>query len=178
MLKKFGLLMIVLFVGLMACEKNEELTVQINPGIDTVEINTPFYDQGATCKMGSETIPCEVYHNNVDTTKIGTYQIVYMATNGEESLVAVRMVTITDETAPVMTLLPGVDTVTIEDIWVDAGVEISDNSGEILTAETETVGLTDSIGQFYVYYSATDSSGNVTTIIRIVIVVESTIITS
>ena len=178
MLKKLGLLMFLLFIGLVSCEKNEELSVTINPGIDTVEINTPFYDQGATCKVGSESIACEVYHNNVDTTKLGTYQIAYMATNGEESIVAIRMVTITDETAPVVMLLPGVDTVTLEDVWVDAGVEISDNSGEILTAVTETVGLTDSVGQFFVFYSATDSSGNVTIIIRAVNVVEGTIITS
>ena len=85
------------------------------------------------------------------------------------------------QTAPVLTLLPGIDTVEVEQSWIDAGVEVSDNYDDNVIVVTEyneqdfapTSSISfSSVGTFEIRYVAIDDSGNETSIIRYVHVIE------
>ena len=83
-----------------------------------------------------------------------------------------RYVIVTDQTAPVIELNIGVDTVKLNDAWTDGGVTTIDNSGESILAVVSGSVDTSTTGTYQIDYTATDSSGNTSSIIRYVTVYE------
>ncbi len=156
-----------LFIGCINVEESD-VTIVIKPGIDTVEVNSEYVDNGATAKANNWTIAYDIVENDVDITSVGVYQILYETTYRGFTKQALRVVTVVDETPPVVTLKSGLDTIYEGDTWVDAGIETSDNS--LLPVETETEGVVsaDYAGEYHIKYIVTDQAGNQTEIVRYV----------
>jgi len=148
------------------------LKISLNPGIDTIEIGSQYIDAGATASYGYRSLTPVVIENNVDTSTIGVYEITYHISYLEYEKSIVRMITVIDETPPVIILNSGVDTIVVGQTWIDSGAQVLDNSNEIIeVVVTNSVDL-NTPGEYIVTYSATDSSGNQSEITRYVNVIE------
>ena len=148
-----------------------KLEIALNPGVDTVEVFSNYVDAGATARFGTKSVQVTV-ESYVDITKIGQYFVYYSATYEGVTVQIRRSVMVIDETAPVLRLNSGIDTIILGTEWIDAGVTIVDNSNEILTATVVSNVNIDMVGEYTVTYTATDSSGNTSTIVRYVNVIE------
>jgi hypothetical protein len=163
----------ILILGLAACTDIGPIQVlmKLNPGIDTIEINQLYQDSGATATVGTRTLKVEVLENTVDITRLGVYQIRYGVTYREKSYEIKRYVHVIDETPPVLSLHAGVDTIFVGDTWIDSGVTVIDNSGESIIAIKQGEVHPQIAGIYEITYQATDSSGNTSSVIRIVTVI-------
>ena len=110
---------------------------------------------------------------NVDV--IGSYTVTYTATDaaGNDATAVVRMVNVVDLTAPVITLTGDAEiNHNYGDVYIDAGATATDNvDGDVAATTTDTI-LIDKIGSYGITYTAVDDAGNVTTLERIVDVVD------
>lgn len=173
MKKGLFLVMIVLAVILSSCTEVslDYLDFELNPGMDTIDLGETHVDAGAIAYYGLKELVVLVISNNVDSTHEGVYDIIYQTSHRDLVLTLVRKVTVKDQTPPVVTLNPGVDTILVGEEWHDAGVTVSDNSdGEILIEVLGEVLTT--AGRYEIIYRVTDSSDLQTTITRIVYVIE------
>ena len=167
--------MIVIFITLFLVSCTDPnpslLTIELYPGYDTVEIHTDFYDEGALSEYEGIALRDTVISNNVDTSKLGTYTIVYQVTSHGFTKQITRKVIVVDQTAPTGSLNPGVDTVYVGSIWSDAGVTTFDNSlGTVIVTVIGSVN-TEIEDEFVIEYILTDESGNVTCLFRYVNVI-------
>lgn len=163
---------LVLFMGCEELPSDGEVNMELNPGIDTIEINTDFVDAGVEATVDGRNLSVNVVDGEVDTSTLGTYTITYEATYESKAYRLERHVYVIDETPPVLELNPGVDTVFVGDDWTDAGVSVSDNSLEALdytvTGDVDTLVA----GTYEIIYSATDSSDNEGQVSRFVVVMD------
>ena len=137
----------------------------------TVELGTTYVDAGATTNEGT----ISIISNNIDTNLVGSYSIVYSATDAAgNTSTATRTVNVVDTTAPEVTLT-GAATVTVElgGTYTELGATATDASGTVAVVITGTVD-TDAVGSYTVIYSSTDASGNEGTATRTVNVVDTT----
>ncbi len=159
----------IIFIGCNA--KIDDIDFYLNPGIDTITLDSEYEDPGVTAKVFGLKRSTEVLENTVDTSQIGTYYITYKFEYKEFYFELTRIVVVIDETPPVLNLNPGIDTIKVGQIWVDAGVSIDDN------IENDTIVIvsgnvdTATRGSYIITYTATDSTGNSSTITRIVNVI-------
>jgi len=163
-----ALTMVLLLIG---CGKDYEVTIGLNVGNDTVEIRELWTDSGAYVDTETERIPV-FSTDTVNTAILGEYEITYNYTFEEKEYSITRYVMVADQTAPIITLLPGIDTIQLNEDWIDGGCSVTDNSGEVLTCTTDSVVDSTVAGEYQVLYTAEDSSGNEGFITRIVTVVE------
>jgi len=163
----------LVLVMLGACDAvPAALEIGLNPGIDTVDVNTSFEDAGAWAAYGDRVIDVIVVLDDVDITSLGTYTIIYEASYGDETVNVTRIVTVIDALQPVISLNPGIDTVVVGQPWTDAGVTVTDNSGfEVSLTVTGEVDIW-TPGTYMVTYTATDRSGNEAALTRGVFVIE------
>ncbi len=161
-------IIMALLILLSGCSEvnSEYLNMELNPGIDTIELGTPHIDAFAQASYGLRTLDVVIIFTDVDIHRVGTYEIVYEATYGGISKVIRRKVNVVDQTAPVVVLNPGIDTVMIGETWNDSGVEAIDESE--ISSITVSGDVVDSVGDYTITYTVTDVHGNTTTIIRIV----------
>ena len=150
---------------------NDEIYLKLNSGQDTVEINTEWIDSGAKFVLNDEEFDMTTT-DNVDVTTLGLYQVSYTYTYQETEYEIIRYVIVLDQTKPAIELNLGVDTIKVGNNWIDAGVTITDNSGETLTAVINGTVDISTPGTYEVTYKATDSSGNESSITRYVNVIE------
>ena len=149
------------------------LTLELNLGVDTVEVNAQFLDSGAIATLeGSPYQKVNVIENTVDTSKVGEYYIVYEVSFGSNTLTQTRYVNVIDSTPPQLTLKPGIDTILVNQPWTDAFVDVTDNS--LLEVDVVTYGHvnTSQIGEYEITYVATDAYGNQSSITRYVFVIK------
>lgn len=167
------ILLIITVLALSACKKKDEINVDtvLNPGMDTIEINTVWTDEGVTLTSGEDTI---IFYSDtqVDSSTLATIEVKYSLIYKDKTYSMIRYVTITDQTNPVLSILEGIDTIKVGSTWVDGGCSVVDNSLESLTCSTVDIVDSDTVGVYEITYTATDSSGNEGTIIRIVNVIE------
>ncbi|OHE29244.1 MAG: hypothetical protein A2Y45_03735 [Tenericutes bacterium GWC2_34_14] len=172
-MRKLILSMLLLSMILAGCTEVslDYLEFELNPGVDTIEINDTFIDAGAQAKYGLKNLEVITISNNVNTTQIGVYEIIYQTTHRDLVQTLVRIVTVVDETPPVLSLKPGIDTITVDETWVDEGIQATDNSQEELeiVVQGEVLPI---VGIYEITYRVLDSSGNVSTIKRYVHVIE------
>ena len=136
----------------------------------TIEVGATYTDAGATAtdESGDITVTST---STVDTSIVGSYTVTYTATDssGNEATAVVRTVNVVDTTAPVI-ILNGDNPMNIEvgGTFTDPGASATDNyDTEISVSVTGTVDNT-TVGAYNLTYTATDSSDNTTTVIRIV----------
>ncbi len=151
---------------------NDEITLVINAGQDTVEINSEWIDAGAKFVLNDTEYNMTTL-DTVDNSTLGLYEVTYSYDYDSETYSITRYVIVTDQTAPVIELNLGVDTIKVGETWTDGGViMITDNSLETLTITVSGVVDINTVGTYEITYTATDSSGNTSSIIRYVTVIE------
>jgi hypothetical protein len=174
-MKKFKLLLIVGFLifTMIGCNAEiDDIDFYLNSGIDTIEVNSVYVDPGATAKVFGLRRSNEVIENTVDATQVGVYHITYSFVYQEFEMALTRIVTVIDETPPVLVLNPGLDTIRINSTWSDASFSYYDNSENNLIFEITGFVDTSKTGTYVISYKATDESGNSSTIYRYVNVIE------
>ena len=150
----------------------------IGSGYINVECSTSYNEQGATALDQCDgVLPVTVGGDTVDASTLGTYTILYIATDSSGNAnSATRTVIVEDTIAPVVTLI-GSSSINVEcgTSYNDEGATALDDCDGVLsvTVGGDTVDAS-TLGTYVITYSATDSSGNIGTNSRI-IVVEDTI---
>ncbi|MDD3113701.1 MAG: DUF5011 domain-containing protein [Candidatus Izemoplasmatales bacterium] len=147
-----------------------ELNIWLNPGVDTVEINSVFVDSGADATFNSIPVAAVKIESTLDMTKTGIYQIVYRAEVYGQKCDIVRYVTVIDETPPLASLNPGIDTIVEGSVWVDTGIHVLDNSLGDVIVTTEGYVSCAVPGEYMIKYLSSDESGNVTETYRYITV--------
>jgi hypothetical protein len=152
--------------------ETSDIVMALNPGVDTIEVYSTYTDPGAIASLSDESITVSVLSNTVDTNQVGVYFIRYQAISDQKTSSLIRMVIVIDSTKPDLALEKGIDTILINDEWIDAGVSASDNYDNDLDISVEGSVDTTSVGTYIIIYTATDDYGNTSSITRIVDVIE------
>jgi len=168
------LFLLLLGLFLIGCTPYDpaNLSITLSPAIDTIEIHSEYSDPGAKAYSGSFGIRATVLSSDLNTSVLGDYTIVYQVTWRDVTKTVTRKIRVVDSTAPVISLLAGVDTIRIGQTWSDAGATVLDNSLASLSVNTSGTVDCNTVGEYEITYSAEDASGNETQIIRYVHVVE------
>lgn len=144
-----------------------------------MDVYTSFVDPGATAidNLDGDVTSLIAVEVKVDTFRVGSYKVYYTAydNSGNPSVTAERDVEVLDREAPVITLR-GAATITLlqnNDVYKEDSADIKDNYYD----DTDLIisGNVDesTVGTYYIYYDATDRSGNTATqVVRTVIVEE------
>ena len=146
----------------------------------TINLNDEYYDQGVTATFRDENISNLVkVENNLDNTKVGSFEIIYKINYKEKSKELKRTINVIDNITPVITLKgKGEVTIYLNTKYSDAGVNATDNyDGDISNkVEVDNNVNVDEIGEYLVNYKVADSSGNETTAKRVVKVIKRPIV--
>jgi hypothetical protein len=159
-----------------------EVEYKLEAGQDTIEVFEEHELKG--CAVIIDEIEYQmdyIVKYEVDNQKIGTYIVESAVDVNDKTYTCQRVVFVTDQTKPTLTLLPGVDTIHVGEVWVDAGVNVTDNYDQDVMVVFNYTGLGieaggplvfSSTGLYEVEYTAIDDSENETTIIRFINVIE------
>ena len=139
-----------------------------------VEQGTEFTDPGATARDDTDGEVTVTVSGEVDAKTAGTYTLIYTAVDaaGNEAT-AERVVTVSDTTAPTVTL-NGSGSITLEAdaTYTEEGATAVDSvDGTVDVVITGSVGS--AAGRYTLTYTATDSAGNSAQVQRIVTILES-----
>jgi hypothetical protein len=170
---KHKLMVLLWSLALMACTPpvSKDLTIELLPGVDTVEVGSEFVDAGALAFLGETPQTVTLQTNTVDILLVGRYEIVYQAQAGGQIASITRVVDVIDTTPPVVALSPGLDTIVVDETWIDAGIIVSDNSLLPCTIVIEGAVASDIAGEYQIIYVVTDAYGNITRVTRYINVV-------
>jgi hypothetical protein len=151
----------------------------------TLEVFSSYTDAGvkASDNYDNATVlnPKVVATTNLDTSRLGTYYITYNLTDraGNHAASVTRTIIVADTVKPVITLNGfQFDSVEVFDRYADAGVMVSDNYNKASDISVNVGGTfytqfpagtkTNKIGTYTIVYTATDKSGNTSTLTRTV----------
>ena len=141
----------------------------------TIEYGDTYTDEGVTCEDNYDNDCDLVIVNSIDFEEAGTYTITYNTTDqsGNDALEVIRTITINEPDIPVVTLLPGIDTIYVGNYHHDASVDIDEDMYDTFPTlyVTSTVD-TDVAGTYLITYVVTNEVGIQTTILRYVTVLE------
>lgn len=145
--------------------------VQINgPETVTVSVGQGYTDEGAFAYQGIYNISKEIrVKSNTDYSAVGEYKIIYSVTSGKFYSQAVRHIKVVDETPPVITL-NGDEDIVVTDIgaFTEPGFTATDNYDGDITSRVVVVPTKKNDHLYDITYTATDSSGNRTSVSRII----------
>lgn len=157
------------------------VTLTLNgPALATTECGMPYVEAGATAidEQGNDISDRVVITGTVDTSAVGgSFTLFYDATDaaGNPAPTVMRTVQVVDEAGPDVTLIGGSTVETpCYSLYQDAGaVAIDACEGDLSYAleMTSTVD-TSTPGSYQVRYTATDSRGNASSVVRTVVVLE------
>lgn len=141
----------------LATMEHERGTALTDPGVVSPDMTATFETTGS-----------------VDIDAVGEYTLSYVAVDksGNRSETLTRSVTVSDTTAPIVTLIGSkvMHVLQNDETFVDPGVEVDDDTA---TVETTNAADVSAPGTYVVSYSATDPYGNASnTVTRMVHVVE------
>lgn len=138
----------------------------IGPATQTVAQGSVYSDLGATVSDNIDTSLTAIVSGSVDTSTVGSYTLTFNATDngGNVATPVERTVTVTDQTAPVITLL-GSNPMTVNQgsSFTDPGTTVSDNVDTGLTATVSGSVDTATVGSYILTYNAVDTAGNAAT---------------
>lgn len=164
-------------------ENNENAPViRLNGNyVEYVEINTEYVEKGGTAysNTGSPLTlnPPQIKLNDneggeIDTSKLGTYKLIYSVTDKGLTTTNIRTVVVRDTISPVI-YFPENNIVKASEISgfdVEEGVCAIDNSKGDITVTHES-SLSNIPGKYVILYTAKDPSGNTTNAKRVITVV-------
>jgi hypothetical protein len=136
----------------------------------SVDVFGTFNDPGVTATDNITLNPSIVTDRStaLNLNKLGKYTVTYTASDGSQNRASVkRTINVVDRTAPVLTLLtPNPFRMDINDDFdtIDPGYKVTDNywpEDSIEIAVDKSKLITSQTGMYFVYYQATDRSGNV-----------------
>lgn len=171
MKKVFFILFIILLSG---CDnqKEKDVVFSLNNGIDIISVGEPHIDTGSTISIDEEEFDMLVTNNNVNVDIIGEYMITYSFTSDDEKTYNyTRFVKVIDDIRPEVTLNPGIDTIRMNEVFLDSGVSYKDNYDTNLEVLVRGSVNTSILGRYVITYIVTDNSGNSREVERIVTVV-------
>ena len=157
------------------------LTIEVNTQMpENININNDF---GASASDNYDNIVDISYSTDLNINVIGTYQIIYTASdsNGNNASI-VRIINVVDTTPPEINLI-GANPLTIEvntqmpeNINVNNfyGAIASDNYDNIVDVSFNTDLNINIVGSYVINYYATDSNGNDASAVRVVNIIDST----
>lgn len=155
-MKKYMILLVfgLILVGLYGCGEPsiDRLKLSFNPGVDTIDLNTEFIDEGAKASYGLRRLDVEVISDNVDVSIPGVYEIVYYTTYLGFEKTITRKVTVIDDQIPDVYLNVGLDTIFVGDPWVDAGID-SDEEVDVSVSGYVNVNIA---GEYVITYMIND----------------------
>lgn len=146
----------------------------------SISLNGRFKDDGATAFLDNVNITDKIkVTNNINNKKVGKYDVVYTVTNtkGKREKKVIRTVYVKDLVKPVLKLKgKSTEKVQYGSSYKESGFKAMDNYDGNITSKVRVSGNVDSnkIGKYKLYYSVSDSSGNKTTKIRTIKVVDET----
>lgn len=164
-------------------ENNENAPViRLNGNyVEYVEINTEYVEKGGTAysNTGSPLTlnPPQIKLNDneggeIDTSKLGTYKLIYSVTDKGLTTTNIRTVVVRDTISPII-YFPENNIVKVSELagfLVEEGVYAIDNSNENITVTHES-SLSNIPGKYVILYTAKDSSRNTTNAKRVITVV-------
>lgn len=164
-------------------ENNENAPViRLNGNyVEYVEINTEYVEKGGTAysNTGSPLTlnPPQIKLNDneggeIDTSKLGTYKLIYSVTDKGLTTTNIRTVVVRDTIPPVI-YFPEDNIVKVSELngsYVNKGVYAIDNSN-IGIKVTNVSSLSNIPGKYVILYTAKDPSGNTTNAKRVITVV-------
>ena len=149
----------------------------------TVEVGAPFSENDVLAGVSAADdvdgdVPVTADISQVNSAQIGDYTVTYSASDAAgHTATATATVHVIDTTAPQI-ILNGNSPDSVEvaqgATYTDAGVTVTDNSGETIAAVVSGSVNVASVGTYTLTYTATDSSGNQRSVMRTVNVVDTT----
>ena len=139
----------------------------------TLEYGTTYEDAGAKAFLkgklfGNQELTVTT-DNPVDTAKLGDYTVTYTAKKWSWDGSATRTVKVVDTQKPTLTLKgDSLIVLTKGKTFEDPGCEATDGYDGALTPTVSGEVKTDTVGEYKLTYTATDSSGNTATVERTV----------
>lgn len=145
---------------------------------DTINVNDNYEEKGAKVIFDGidKTSEIIIDSSNVNTTKIGTYHVIYKYPINKNHVETInRTIKVVDNKPPTIKLLgSNIETLLIGEEFKDEGIIVEDNSKEKITNIIIEKNIdTQTQGEYYVNYKAIDKSGNEKEIKRKVIVEQS-----
>jgi len=148
-----------------------------SPTVITVPLDSTFVEPGFTAIdaiSGNVTNTVVIDRSAFDSTMVGSYAIQYIASDAFGNRdTQTRIVNVVDIVAPVMTL-NGNDPMEV-DVFTsfnDPGVNVTDNYDQNVTVNVTSNVVIGALGTYHINYQAVDSSGNIASLTREVIVVD------
>ena len=140
-----------------------------------IDVFSTYAEPGYTASDNYDANPQVIETGTVDTSLLGGYTLTYIAidASGNESTPKYRTVVVKDNEAPLITLV-GDNPYEINqgDMYEEPGASAIDNYDSTVTVNISGNVDTSQPGEYIKTYSASDSSGNTSTVIRTVIVNE------
>lgn len=156
---------------------NDDFIFELNDkSYTTISINEPYEEKGVSLVIDGVDYSSDVVINSssVDTSKTGIYHVVYTYTSDNNQVRTIyRTIIVTDNQAPTIKLLgSSVYTMLVNGNYEEAGVLVSDNSGENLLQNVVIDSNVDvnTPGFYNIRYSVSDSNGNSSYVDRTVVV--------
>lgn len=177
----FIIMLIVSFIGITySYEYNGDDTIKfelIGPQLLYVDVNTEYKEYGIMVKYHGIDISkqVEIDSNEVDTSKLGNYQVKYSIKTDTGSEYIYREVIVVDMSKPKIELIGGEEVkVLLGGTYVEYGYKVEDNYDKDIQDKVIVSGNVDTskIGEYQIKYTVSDSSNNKSEVIRKVLVVE------
>ena len=138
-----------------------------------LELNSDFIETITAVDHSNLLVDITV-SGEVDSTTLGTYTLVYTATDSSgNTSTATRVVTVEDTTPPTISLIGSSELFSlINEIYVELGVTSSDNSEQTVEITISGSVIVTTAGEYTLKYTATDTSGNSSSPIERMVTVE------
>ena len=137
----------------------------------SITLGTTYNDSGASAvdALGN-ILTTSIISNNVNINVIGTYQVIYTATDSYSNTAnATRTVNVVDLDAPVITILgDNPMTLQLNEVYKEDGATATDNYDSNVTVSISGLVNSSQPGVYTKTYTATDSSGNTGIATRVV----------
>lgn len=148
-------------------------TTRLEEGVDNLVVGGNYSPSGCFLVNEETEYRMKVVENTLDINTVGEYIVRYEYTLNEVLYTCERVLFVEDHTPPTIMLLPGIDTIYVGEIHEDAGVEVEDNYyTEGFEIEVASNVDTSVPGSYEITYTVTDLSNNVSTMKRIVHVLQ------
>ena len=161
--------------------ENDDFTLSVNGDFVTyIEVNGEYNEEGATALLDGQNISDDIvvsYYQNdsqvsrIDTSRSSTYTVRYEVASGGENKSVTRVVVVTDNKEPSLSV-PDTVTITSDEVAsydVENGVIATDNAGDASFECENTLSMVP--GDYVIKCTARDSRGNETTRNRLIKVV-------
>lgn len=138
-------------------------------GSSIVEVNvfSDYIDAGYELEHPNNNLKVNI-SSNVNTKKVGIYDVVYSVKHMDDKITKTRKVKVVDNEKPSIELIGNSEVILLEDsIYKEEGCTATDNYDNDITSKVKiTNNIKNSIGEYEVKYTVSDSSGNTHSITR------------